>query len=164
MTWSHISLWMKVLCGSTIWPGLNLPRWHDAQNIAKPDQIKTLVKKLGLREKLDRRFSMSSFSRGSSFFTSVLIWSGFAIFMSFGTFTNILGSTRRVRRMEKKNIFFWGFEHMTLLLTIWESTVELHVLILRSQVKLRTCEKVGSYETLRHVFFIVQFFLDSQFL
>ena len=36
--------------------------------------------------------------------------------------------------------------------------------LLRSQIKLLTCEKAGSYEKAGHVFFIVQFFLGSNFL
>ena len=50
----------------------------------------------------------------------------------------------------------WGLYHVTFGLCVF--------FVLRSQIKLLTCEKAGSYEKAGHVFFIVQLFLDSNFL
>ena len=56
----------------------------------------------------------------------------------------------------------WNHEHV--IFRIYIFFYVLCVVILRSQIKLLTCEKAGSYEKAGHVFFIVQLFLDSKFL
>ena len=140
-------------------------------HIVKPDQIVNLFERLYLMEKMDTCFSSFRFSCEIAH-----LWKGWISWESWtrvfycearpnysflekaGQFKKLDAHFRTVQLFElssffKKWIIWSGFAIPT----------EMNFL-LRSQIKLLTCEKAGSYEKAGHVFFIVQLFLDSKFL